>query len=181
MATPTVETTGATAPAGAAPATFPPFDTSSFASQLLWFALAFGLLYFLMSKLVLPRIAALLEDRSHRIAADLAQAQTMRDESEAAAAAHEKALAEASGKAKAIAQETRDKLAAEAETRRKTLEAELAQKLAGAEATIRERTGEAMGHVRGIAAETAATIVERLTGQAPERHAVEAALDRVKA
>jgi F-type H+-transporting ATPase subunit b len=177
---PTVETTGATPPAGGG-ATFPPFASETFASQLLWFAITFGLLYWLMSKVALPRVAEILENRTNRIADDLAEAERLRAESEAAGAAYEKSLAEARAKAKAIAQETREALAAEAEAKRKVLELELHERLAVAEKTISARTAEAMASVRGIAADTATAIVERLTGKAPERAAVEAALDRVSA
>ena len=157
---------------------FPPFASETFASQLLWFAIAFGLLYYVMSRVALPRVAAIMESRSQRIAADLAEAERLRAESEAAGAAYEKSLNDARAKAKAIAQEMREALSAEAEARRKALEAELHERLAVAETTIGARTAEAMGSVRGIAADTATAIVERLTGQAPDRRAVEAALDR---
>jgi F-type H+-transporting ATPase subunit b len=176
MAQPTVTTTGAT-PSGAKPG-FPPFQSETFASQLLWFAITFGLLYWLMSRVALPRIGAILEERSNRIAADLDDAQRLKDESDAAAAAYEKSLAEARNKAKAIAQETRDALMAESDAKRKALEAQLADKIAASEAAISARTAEAMGSVRGIAADAAAAIVERLSGKAPERATVEAALNR---
>ena len=172
--------TGAPSGGGHAKA-FPPFARETFGSQLLWFAIAFGLLYYLMSKLALPRIAGILESRSNRIAADLADAERLRGESEAAGAAYEKSLAEARAKAKGIAQETRDALSAESDARRKRLEAELAQKIADSEATISARTAEAMASVRGIAADAATAIVERLTGQAPSPASVEAALDRALA
>jgi F-type H+-transporting ATPase subunit b len=157
---------------------FPPFASDTFASQLLWFAITFGLLYYLMSKVALPRVAHVLEERRRKLAQDLEDAHRLKAQSEAAAEAHEKALAEARNRAKGIAQETRNNLAAESETKRKALEAELGGKLAEAEATIRARTAEAMGNVRGIAADTAAAIVERLIGRTPDRSAVEAALDR---
>jgi F-type H+-transporting ATPase subunit b len=176
MAQPHVTTTGAT-PAGAKPA-FPPFQTETFAPQLLWLALTFGLLYWLMSKVALPRIAAILENRSNRIAADLEDAQRLKDESDAAAAAYEKSLADARAKAKTIAQETRDALLGASDQKRKALEAQLADKIAASEAAISARTAEAMASVRGIAADAAAAIVERLTGKAPERAAIEAALNR---
>jgi F-type H+-transporting ATPase subunit b len=157
---------------------FPPFASHTFASQLLWFAVAFGLLYYVMSRVALPRVAAIMESRSQRIAADLAEAERLRAESEAAGAAYEKSLGDARAKAKAIAQEMREALTAESEGRRKALEAELHERLVVAETTIGARTAEAMGSVRGIAADTATAIVERLTGQAPDSGAVEAALDR---
>jgi F-type H+-transporting ATPase subunit b len=178
MAQPLVATTGATA-SGAKPA-FPPFQTETFASQLLWFAIAFGLLYWLMSKLALPRIADILENRTNRIAADLDDAQRLKDESDAAGAAYEKSLGNARAKAKALAQETRDALLAESDARRKVIEAQLAEKIAASESAISARTAEAMASVRGIAADAATAIVERLTGTAPERASVEAALNRVE-
>lgn len=160
---------------------FPPFASETFASQLLWFAVAFGLLYYLMSKVALPRVGAILDNRSNRIAADLADAERLRAESEAAGEAYEKSLAEARARAKAIAQETREALTAESDARRKALEAELNDKIAHSEETISARTAEAMASVRGIAADTATAIVERLTGQPPDRASVEAALDRTLA
>lgn len=156
---------------------FPPFESSGFLAQLIWLALAFGLLYYLMDKIALPRIQAILHDRAERLRADLDQAQAMKIEADAAGVAFETALREAQGKAREIAQGTRNDLAAEAETRRKALEAELNTKLAASEATIRSRTQEAMGNVRSIAGETAAAIVERLTGQAPDGASLDRALD----
>lgn len=179
MAQPVHTSTGAPPPGGHGGA-FPPFQSETFASQLIWFAITFALLYVLMSRVALPRIAEVLHERSVRLAKDLEDAQKLRVESEAASAAYEQSLADARAQAKAIAQEKRDALAAETEAKRKVLEAELAEKLAAAEATIRAKTAEAMGNVRGIAVETAAAIVERLTGKVPDRATVEAALDRTR-
>ncbi|GJE60356.1 F0F1 ATP synthase subunit B family protein [Methylobacterium trifolii] len=158
-------------------AAFPPFETHTFLAQLIWLALAFGLLYWLMDKVALPRIQAILHDRAARLSSDLDEAQRMKSEADAAGVAYETSLRDAQGKAREIAQGTRNELAAEAETKRKALEAELNQKLAASEATIRSRTQEAMGNVRAIAGETASAIVERLTGQAPDQASLDRALD----
>ena len=160
---------------------FPPFQSNTFVSQLLWLAIIFGLLYYLMDKIALPRIAAILHDRSVRLAGDLEEAQKMRTEAEAAGAAYEKSLAEARARSKAIAQEARNALTAETEAKRKALEAELNQKIADSEAAISARTAEAMASVRGIAADAATAIIERLTGQVPDQATVDAALDRTLA
>lgn len=53
--------------------TFPPFDGETYASQILWLAITFGLLYWIMSKVALPRLSGILEDRRDRIAGDLAR------------------------------------------------------------------------------------------------------------
>jgi len=50
---------------------FPPFDASTFPAQILWFFIAFGLLYWFMSKRALPQIGAVIENRKARIARDL--------------------------------------------------------------------------------------------------------------
>jgi F-type H+-transporting ATPase subunit b len=158
---------------------FPPFQGDTFASQLIWLAITFGILYVLMARVALPRIAGILEKREATIAGDLAEAQSLQAQSEAASEAYEKALGEARSKAQSIAQETRDALATESDAKRKALEAELGTKLAEAEATIGARTAEAMKSVRSIAAETTSAIVERLIGKAPDRAALDAALDQI--
>jgi len=158
---------------------FPPFETHTFLSQLIWLALAFGLLYYLMSKVALPRIEGILQSRADRLAADLDEAQRMKSEADAAGAAYEKSLRDAQSTAQGIAQEARAKLAAESDKRRKDKEAELNAKIAASETTIRESTARAMGNVREIAGETAASIVERLTGRAPDKANLDRALDAV--
>ena len=86
---------------------FPPFDRETFASQLFWLAITFALLYLLMARFALPRVGSIIEDRRKHIDGDLAEANRHKGESDAAIAAHEKALAEARGRAQALANETR--------------------------------------------------------------------------
>jgi len=155
---------------------FPPFNPTTFASQLFWLVIAFVVLYVLMAKLALPRIGAIIESRQKRIADDLAGAASLKAESDAAIAAYEKALAEARARAQAIANETRDKQATAAEATRKRLEGELNAKLAEAEKTIAATKQAAMLNVRGIAADATKAIVERLIGKAPSDSAVDAAV-----
>src|SRR5271168_3419545 len=125
MAEPTAHTE---APAGNH--AFPPFQSEHFPSQLLWLALTFLLLYVLMSRIALPRIGSIFAERSKRIADDLAAANRFKEQSEAANAAYQKQLADARGRAQAIAGETREKQAAEAAANNKRLEAQLHEKLA---------------------------------------------------
>ena len=155
---------------------FPPFQKETFASQVLWFAIAFIALYLIIAKLAIPRIGGIMAARSSRIAEDLAEAAKLKEQSDAALAAYEKALADARTRAQTLANETREKLNAQAEEARKALEAELNTKLAVAEKTIAATKMAAMANVRAIAIETAAAIVERLTGTAPAGKAVEDAV-----
>ena len=142
--------------------------------------LVFVALYLLMSRIALPRIGSILEDRRQRIEADLAAAQRLKDESDAAIAAYEKALADARGRAQTLANETR----AEGGGRRRG-----APQGGGRQAQRPHRRGRedhrriaveaAMTNVRGIATEAAAAIVERLTGTAPASPDVAAAVGDV--
>jgi len=160
---------------------FPPFMTETFGGQLLWLAITFVVLYTLLSRLVLPRLSGIIENRRTMIASDLDDASAMKSRAEEAGAAYEKSLAEAKSRAQALAQETRAKLSAESDAKRKALEADLNQRLADAEATISGKKAEAMSHVDAIARDTASAIIERLTGKAPSPQKVEAALNQIKA
>ena len=156
---------------------FPPFAKDTFASQIVWLVITFVALYLLISRIAVPRIGGIFEEREKRIQGDFAEAQRAKDESEAALTAYEKALADARNRAQAIGAEIRDKLNAEAEERRKALEAKLNAQLAEAEKQIATTKSAAMANVRGIAVDAASAIVERLTGASPPAPAVAAAVD----
>src|SRR5437588_1622157 len=156
---------------------FPPFQKETFASQIVWLVITFVALYLLISRIAVPRIGGIIEQRSKRIEDDFAEAQRAKADSEAALAAYEKALADARNRAQAIGAEIRDKLNAEAEERRKTLETKLNAQLAEAEKQIAATKAAAMANVRGIALDAASAIVERLIGAAPPASAVAAAVD----
>ena len=146
---------------------FPPFQKETFASQLFWLAIAFVALYVIISRFAIPRLGGIMAARADRISDDLAEAKRLKDESDAAIAAYEKALADARGRAQALANETREKYAREAEAAGKALDGTLNARIAEAEQTIATTRTAAMAHVQGIATEAAAAIVERLIGSAP--------------
>lgn len=158
---------------------FPPFQAQHFPSQLIWLTLTFLLLYALMSKVALPRIAAIFAERSKRISDDLAAAQQFKEQSEAANTAYQKSLADARSRAQMIANETREQQAFAADATNKRLEAQLHEKLAAAEQSIAATRAAAMGNVGSIAAETASAIVERLIGTTPAARDVATALAEV--
>lgn len=155
---------------------FPPFDSSTFASQLVWLVITFVLLYALMAKVALPRVGGIIAQRQNRIDEDLAQANVFKAQSDTALAAYEKALADARARAQTIAGEMRDKQAAETEATRKKLEEQINAKLAEAEKIIGASKQAAMANVRNIAADAAKAIVERLIGTTPADSAVVAAV-----
>ena len=156
---------------------FPPFDSSTFASQLVSLVIAFVALYLIVSRIALPRVGSVIDARQNVIEGDLAEAQKLKDESDAALKAYETELASARSRAQAISNETREKLNAASEAERKKLEDQLTTRLAAAEKQIAATREAAMSNVRGIAADAAGAIVQRLTGVLPDGKTVSSAVD----
>ena len=156
---------------------FPPFELSTFASQLVSLLIAFVALYVIVSRIALPRVGSVIDARQDAIEGDLAAAQKLKDESDAALRAYESDLAAARSRAQAISNETREKLNAASEAERKTLEERLSVKLADAEKQIAATRESAMSNVRGIAADAAGAIVQQLTGVLPDGNTLNSAVD----
>jgi F-type H+-transporting ATPase subunit b len=156
---------------------FPPFQKDTFASQLVSLLIAFVALYLIVSRIALPRVGSVLDERQNTMDGDLTEAERLKDASDGELKAYESELASARSRAQAIGAETREKLNAASEAERKTLEERLSVKLAEAEKTIASTREAAMRNVRGIAADAAAAIVQRLTGLAPDGKSVESAVD----
>ena len=162
---------------GAEHGAFPPFDPATYGSQLFWLAITFGLLYFLMSRIALPRIGTILEERNDRIADDLAEAERLKRESDAAVAAYEQALAEARQRAHGIAQTARDSTKAELDAHRTSMEAELNERIAAAETRIGQLKTRALGDVDAIAQDVTGLLVETLLGAGASQAEVAAAVN----
>ncbi len=163
------------------PATvFPPFDANNFLPQLVWLVIIFGALYWLMSRVALPRVADILEARQARIGGDLAGATRMQQQAADASTAYDRKLADAQARARALAQETHDKLHTDTEARRHALEADLNAKLAAAEQQIADTKTRAMSNVGGIARDAAAAIIEHLTGKPTSPETIGAAVAAIK-
>lgn len=150
---------------------FPPFDSSTFAGQLIWLALAFAFLYVVMSRVALPRIGNIIDQRKARIDGDLAAADHSRKKTDEAIAAYEAALAAARAKAHAMAEETRASIKADIDNKRARVEADLGAKVAAAETAIQATKAEALGKVDDIAAETVRAMVSQLSAPVSDAEA----------
>jgi F-type H+-transporting ATPase subunit b len=177
MATAQAQTKATTESHGGAKAPFPPFNSETYVSQVIWLVIAFVALYVLLSRVALPRVESIFAARSRKMKGDLDAADRLRAQSEAAIEAYEKALAEARSNAQAIASATRADFAAKSGAKKKELEAALAKKLADAERQIETTKKAAMANVRGIARDAAAEIVKRLVGTEPNKQNLDRAVD----
>ena len=150
----------------------PQLDPSGFVPQLIWLAIVFTVLYLVLSRVVLPRIGEVLEDRQARIADDLDAAEKLKADAEKAKGDYEAALAKARAAAQEAAGKARETVAAESTSRRAAVDHDLAEKTRAAEAAIGAAKVRALADIRATAAEVAATAVQRITGQPASAEAI---------
>lgn len=154
-----------------APADFPP--------QLIWLAISFILLLILMWKVALPRVGSVLELREKRIQADIERADRVKAEADNAKAAYEKMVADARAKAQAELAAATQGIQAETGKRDAAFMAQLNQRTKAAEDSIATAKTKAMGDVRSVAAEAAASIIKKVAGADVAANEVAGAVDAV--
>jgi F-type H+-transporting ATPase subunit b len=163
MAEPVKTTEGTEVPANAN-AGFPPFDTTTFPSQLFWLAITFGFLFVVLWRVAGPRINATITTRRVTINDAIAQANQARQDAQAAQAGYEAALAGARSNANALADETRRSLNAEIAHAKAQADAEALKAMHDANLQITHMRDAAASRVAEAARDAVVAIVERLTG-----------------
>ena len=155
------------------------FNNVLVTSQVVWMALIFGALYFLLSRWALPQVASVMDERASRIGADLDTARTAKAEADAAVAeVHEatrRAGTEAQAAIAAAVATAKAEAAEQAHTANQRLDAQLTQ----AEQRIAAARTAAMGALRDVATETAGAVLARLTGHSADPAAVSGAVNAV--
>jgi F-type H+-transporting ATPase subunit b len=133
-----------------------------------------------MSRVALPRISQVLEERQTRIAHDFDEAERLKKAADKAIAEYEAALVGARAKAQAVTVANRQKLADAAAAARAEREARLAENARRAEASIMAAKNAAIGGLANAASDIARTVVERLLGGMPQSdHLAQATRDAV--
>lgn len=166
----------AEAEGGEAKGGLPQLDTSTWASQIFWLLIAFILLYLLMSRVFLPRLGGVIEQRRQRIADDFDKAAEFKRQADEAEAAYKQALADARARASRIAQETRDQIDDEIRKMQAETDAKLEGEITAAEARIADTSAKAAEAVREAAKETTRSVVMALIDETPSDDAVDAAI-----
>jgi F-type H+-transporting ATPase subunit b len=159
----------------------PQLDVSTYAPQLVWLAISFIVLYLLMSKIGLPRVSGVIEARRRRIDDDLARAEQMKTEAEAAISAYRQALAEARAQAQATIKERTDRCAAEAAEKQRQLAEALSERTKAAEREIAAAKERAFADIRNVAVDVARSVGEKLTGSSLDEARLVSAVDRALA
>jgi len=159
-----------------APPGMPQLDIGTFDNQVFWLLITLVVIYFVLSRVALPRIAAILAERQGTITNDIAAAEDLKAKAEAAEAAYDKALADARAEAQRIAGETKAAIQADLDVAIQKADAEIAAKAAESEKAIADIRAGAMDAVAEVAKDTAQEIVAAMGGKADAK-AVAAAVD----
>ena len=154
----------------------PQLDFSTFPNQIFWLVVALVAIYFILTKIALPRIATVLTDRQGAITNDIAAAEELKRKAHEAEEAYEKALADARAEAGRIAQAARDAMKADLDEAMARADAQIAEKTAESETRIGEIRAGAMESVEAVAKDTAGALAAALGTQASEAE-VAAAVD----
>lgn len=154
---------------------------ATWASQLFWLLLTFGIVYFFIGRGMAPKVQATVDQRDKTVADDLKAAEAARvaaDAAEETWRGHENAAREAAQKKLA---EARGKAAAATEKQLAKAGGEIDAKVAEAEARIAAASQAAQGEIEAVAAEAAQDIVAKVSGAkvsaAEAKTAVKAAIN----
>jgi F-type H+-transporting ATPase subunit b len=150
-------------------------------AQVVWLAIIFAVLYFLLARWALPQVAEVLEFRAASIARDLDAARAAKAEADAATAELTAATRSAQAAAQAEIANAVDAAHKAAAAQAAELNARLEAQLAGAEARIDAARKAALGALREVATGTAQNVVDRLTGTSFDHATVAAAVNDVMA
>ncbi|KUP91874.1 F0F1 ATP synthase subunit B' [Tritonibacter horizontis] len=143
----------------------PQLDFSTYGNQIWWLLVTLVVIYLILSRVALPRIAAILNERQGTITNDLAAAEDLKAKAVEAENAYNKALADARAEAQRIAAETRAEIQAEVDEAIAKADAEIAAKTAESETAIAEIRATALDNVKLVASDTASALVEALGGK----------------
>lgn len=144
------------------------FTTQLTVSQVVWGAIIFVVLYIMLSRTALPMVESVLDERAAKISRDLDEAHAAKASADAGMTEANQAIAKARAESQAAISSALDDAKKAAAAQSEVLNARLEKQLHEAETQIGQARASAMRALRQVATETAATVVTRLTGVAPE-------------
>lgn len=153
----------------AASSGMPQLDITTFSNQIFWLVITLVVIYFILSRIALPRIAAVLAERQGTITNDLAAAEDLKVKAVEAEEAYNKALADARSEAHAIVAEAKAEMKAELDVAIEKADAEIAAKAAESEKAISAIRAGALESVKEVAKDTAKELVAAMGAKADAR------------
>ena len=158
----------------------PQLDITTFPNQIFWLAISLVIIYLILSRIVLPRIEAVLAERQGTITNDLTAAEELKQKAVEAEAAYNKALADARAEAGRIVAETKAEIQAELDVAVARADAEIAAKSAESEKAIAEIRASAKDAIEEVARDTAKEVVSLFGAKADAKAIAAAVAQRMK-
>lgn len=154
----------------------PQLDFDTFPSQIFWLIVALVVLYYILSRVALPRIGSVLEARSDAIADDLDRAADFKRRAEEADQSYQTALAEARAKAQEIAAKTRAEIQKDVDAAIAEADAEISARTAESEQRLSEIRESALANVETVANDTAVALVKAIAPGAANARSIKSAV-----
>ena len=144
----------------------PQLDFSTFPNQIFWLVVTLLVIYFILSRVALPRIGAVLAERQGTITNDIAAAEELKQRAQEAEAAYDKALVDARGEAAKIVADAKADIQADLDVQMQKADAQIDAQTAESEKAIAEINAGAADAVKAVAKDTAKEIVAAMGGKA---------------
>ena len=160
----------------AAEAGMPQLDPTYWASQAFWLVLIFTSLYFVLSKLLIPKIKDVIDDRESKIKNDLDEAQKLKNIAEIKLKEYEKSIDDGKKQVQKILYESKNKLTSDIQNKKKVFEKEIENELEDSEKEIKKFKEESLQSISTISEEMASNVLEAISGETMNKSSVKAAI-----
>jgi len=143
----------------------PQLNPEFWISQIFWLIITFGILFIVLTKVILPKISDNLETRKSQILENIETADKQKEESQKKIDEYEKIILESKLKAKSYFNEAREKILDDINKKRAALEKDLDEEISEVEkelSDLKQKSGE---KINKIAAETSAELIKELIGE----------------
>ena len=155
----------------------PQLNPEFWISQIFWLTLTFGILYVVLSKLILPKISANLELRKSLIQENIEAAENQRKNSESKIKEYNEIVSKSKLEAKNIFKDTREKAFKDINSKREALDGQIDEEIKKAEQEISVLKKDAPEKINKIAIETSSELVKKLIGADVNNSSISAIVD----
>ena len=155
----------------------PQLNPEFWISQIFWLTLTFGILYIVLSKLILPKISANLELRKSQIQENIDAAEKQRESSETKLKEYEEIILKSKLKAKEIFKDAREKVLKDINSKKEILDKQIDEEIGNAEKEIEILKKGATEKINKIAIETSSDLVKKLIGAEVNNSSISAIVD----
>ena len=142
----------------------PQLNPEFWVSQIFWLSLSFGILYLVLSKLILPKISANLELRKSQIQENIEAAEKQRENSESKLKEYDQIVLKSKLEAKDILKSAREKVLKDINSKKEILDKQIDEEINNAEKEIEMLRKSASGKINKIAIETSSDLIKKLIG-----------------